>query len=295
MNHKELTTLIKKISGQANFIGAPRIYVDIFDGDLNAAVWLNQVVYWDGKNDEPIGFYKTYAEWKKEIGLSEYQVRRVAKECERRGLVNITFRKVYGTPKNHYLVVWPELLKVIQETLENSDPLETKGSEPLETQGSEGEESQGSREGEETTPSLDKEETTTKTTDAFSTLLEFERIAHENRDKAWEGREVFLQDDLPLVDWYHRVTGQVCKKSKRRSWMKAVKDWKSNGLAVDDLQAAYDADISWRKVFTDPNQLTEKAIALRAQKQVIQEREHEEVPESVLEARRRLEMSNEYN
>jgi hypothetical protein len=160
--HKELTALIKKISGQANFIGTPRIYVDIFEGDLVVAVWFNQVVYWDGKNKEPIGFYKTYKEWNEELGLSEYQVRRAAKLCQDKGLVNIMFKKVYGTPKNHYLVVWPELLKVLNRTLNTPDPEETKGSE---SEGSEGEENAGSKEGKKPSGSLSIEESTTESID----------------------------------------------------------------------------------------------------------------------------------
>ena len=83
----------------------------------------------------------------------------------------------------------------------------------------------------------------------------------------WTGREAFRSDHYPLVDWYHKVTGQDCPMSKRKDWMKAVSLWSSNALTVADLQAAYDMDISWRGVFTSPNQLTDKAIALKAQKQ----------------------------
>jgi DNA-binding transcriptional regulator GbsR (MarR family) len=158
-NHKEIIALIKRISGQANFIGTPRIYVDIFDGDLVAAVWLNQVVYWDGKTTEPIGFYKTYPEWRKELGLSKYQVSRVAKECERLGLVNITFRKVYGTPKNHYLVIWPELLKVISATVNKPDSEETELSE---IEPSESEETSPSMDSQDSSTSLSIEESTTE-------------------------------------------------------------------------------------------------------------------------------------
>lgn len=158
-NHKEIIALIKRISGQANFIGTPRIYVDMFDGDLVAAVWFNQVVYWDGKTDNPIGFYKTYPEWKKELGLSRFQVNRAARLCEKRGLVNILFRKVYGTPKNHYLVVWPDLLKTLQATLNKPDSEETDSSL---TDSSEGEGTEGSMEGEGTEGSLSIEEITSK-------------------------------------------------------------------------------------------------------------------------------------
>lgn len=83
----------------------------------------------------------------------------------------------------------------------------------------------------------------------------------------WQGRETFRPDHYPLVDWYNRVTGQECPKSKQKDWHRAVSDWAANNLTVADLQAAYDMDVKWRGVFTSPNQLTDKAIALKAQKQ----------------------------
>ena len=220
-SHKEIIALIKRISGQANFIGTPRIYVDIFDGDLVAAVWFNQVVYWDGKNTEAIGFYKTYAEWKKELGLSRFQVSRVARECERRGLVNILFKKVYGTPKNHYLVIWPELLKTLKETLEKLDSEETDSSE---TDTSEGAETEGSMEGEETPRSLSIEEIPTESPDKESIqgiwlsvidLLEgnmqrglFHQYVKGTRAGRFDGNTLFvLAPDIETRDWLtDRVT-----------------------------------------------------------------------------------------
>lgn len=93
-------------------------------------------------------------------------------------------------------------------------------------------------------------------------------IANSGRVDTWEGREIFAPQTYALVDWYHSVTGQTCPKSKRKDWMRAVTMWQANQLTVDHLQAAYDMDVKWRGVFTSPNQLTEKAIALKAQRQV---------------------------
>lgn len=91
-------------------------------------------------------------------------------------------------------------------------------------------------------------------------------LLSRGKENAWTGREIFSDGDLPLVDWYHNITGQDCPKSKRNDWQKALSAWRSMGLTVADLQAAYDMDINWRKVFISPNQLTDKALALRAQK-----------------------------
>lgn len=91
-------------------------------------------------------------------------------------------------------------------------------------------------------------------------------IIENSKLAEWNGRSSFRPDHWPLVDWYHRVTGQDCPKSKQKDWQKAVMVWNDNGLKVEDLQAAFEMDIKWRGVFTSPSQLTEKAIALRAQK-----------------------------
>lgn len=104
-------------------------------------------------------------------------------------------------------------------------------------------------------------------------------ILGSSNGQHWQGRETFRPDHLPLVDWYHRVTGQDCPKSKRKDWHKAVILWAANNLTAEDLQAAYDKDIQWRGVFTSPNQLTDKAIAIRAQKRVKTEPAEETRPE----------------
>ena len=100
-------------------------------------------------------------------------------------------------------------------------------------------------------------------------LLDIERRANEfiEAGKAWQGREAFRPDHYPLVDWYHKVTGQVCGKKQQKEWRMAVNDWTANGLTVADLQRAYDMDIKWLHVYKSPNQLTKTAIALKAQKQ----------------------------
>jgi len=101
--------------------------------------------------------------------------------------------------------------------------------------------------------------------DPMDTFLSFEEMKQGKELQSWKGRETFQPNDYPLVDWYHKVTGQDCPKSKQKDWHKAVQLWYTNNLTVKDLQAAYDMDIKWRGVFTSPNQLTDKAIALKAQ------------------------------
>jgi hypothetical protein len=100
--------------------------------------------------------------------------------------------------------------------------------------------------------------------DPMNTLLSFEKMKAGKEAESWKGRETFAPQDYTLVDWYHNVTGQDCPKSKSKDWHKAIVMWSNNNLTVEHLQAAYDMDVKWRGVFTSPNQLTDKAIALKA-------------------------------
>lgn len=79
----------------------------------------------------------------------------------------------------------------------------------------------------------------------------------------WQGREIFRPDHLPLVDWYHKVTGQVCTKRVQKSWLKAVTAWAAEGITPVHLQTAFENQSKWRMV-SDPNMLTNDAAAVKA-------------------------------
>ena len=54
------------------------LLVEFFDGDHNAAIFMNQVLYWTDRTTDSDGwFYKTYDDWDEEIKFSYYQVQRV--------------------------------------------------------------------------------------------------------------------------------------------------------------------------------------------------------------------------
>lgn len=70
--------LINRATSNRNVAVIPRVFVDMFHGDHNAAMVLNQLLYWTDRTSDTEGwFYKTYTEWHKELGLSPYQMRRV--------------------------------------------------------------------------------------------------------------------------------------------------------------------------------------------------------------------------
>jgi len=91
-----------------------------------------------------------------------------------------------------------------------------------------------------------------------------DKILAMQNPNAWQGREHIRADLLPLADWYNRVTNQVMTKRVQKAWWKALGEWKDECLQPEHLQAAYDNRIAWRKIITDPNELTKDAAAIKA-------------------------------
>lgn len=77
------------------------------------------------------------------------------------------------------------------------------------------------------------------------------------------GRDQVSPETLVYADWYNGVTNQAMTKRVKKSWWKALGEWKEEGLEVAHLQEAYDARSKWRTV-TDPNELTKDAVAIKA-------------------------------
>jgi hypothetical protein len=96
----------------------------------------------------------------------------------------------------------------------------------------------------------------------------------------WKGRECFRDNHLHYADWYHDKTNQVCGKRQQRSWQKAFLEWQDEGIEVSHLQESYAQEVVWRKFITDPNELTKKAIAIKA---VAESKKSEVAPESTIE------------
>lgn len=70
--------LIQQATGHKRLITVPRALLDFMEGDRVAATVLSQLLYWSARATQPNAWiYKSYIEWQEELGLSEYQVRRV--------------------------------------------------------------------------------------------------------------------------------------------------------------------------------------------------------------------------
>lgn len=117
-NQQDINRLIKAVSGQARVLSIPRIYIELFDGDIHTALFVSQCVYWSDKTrDEQGWFYKSADQWENELGLSYYQINRSAKKAGK--FINKKLKKVNGAPTQHWRVDIEELSSSILNKLKN--------------------------------------------------------------------------------------------------------------------------------------------------------------------------------
>ena len=101
----QVFSLIKSLVGQANLLTIPRLFID-YTGDLESALLLSQIVYWSDKIERRDGFmYKTYSDWRTEIGLNEYSVRKAANHLKKMGILETEVHKANGNPTVHYRLI----------------------------------------------------------------------------------------------------------------------------------------------------------------------------------------------
>ncbi len=101
-NQKIVIDLLKNLVGQANILTIPRAFIDL-TGDVKAALFLSQCVYWSGRSGQEDGvFYKTYQQWQEEIALSRYEIDQVRKRVKR--WVKTELRTIGNIPILHYRV-----------------------------------------------------------------------------------------------------------------------------------------------------------------------------------------------
>ena len=74
----QINDLIRSVVQQNSILFTTPLLVEFFDGDHNAAIFTNQVLYWTDRTKDPEGwFYKTQDDWHEELHFSYYQVQRV--------------------------------------------------------------------------------------------------------------------------------------------------------------------------------------------------------------------------
>lgn len=99
-NQRAIVQMVKDISGQSNVLAIPRIFIRMA-GDIKAALFLSQCVYWSDKTKRDDGyFYKTAQEWEEETGLTRHELDGARKRTAR--FVVTKLIKANGAPTLHY-------------------------------------------------------------------------------------------------------------------------------------------------------------------------------------------------
>lgn len=137
---KQVMTLLGENFGDRTLVLCPTAFVALLDGDHKAAILLSQILYWSDRTKDTDGwFYKSYADWHAETGLSEAQVRRILNgdprvSSPRRTLralgIETLLRKVKrtGAPTLHYRVNQPQFLASLASFMGQGDPQQCAGS-----------------------------------------------------------------------------------------------------------------------------------------------------------------------
>ena len=130
---KQVLSFLGETYGDKTLVLCPTIFVKLLGGDHKAAILLSQILYWGDRTKDPDGwFYKSMASWHAEIGLSEYQVRRILNGDPRVRSPQVTLRDLgvetllrkvrhTGAPTLHWRINQAQFLAALQALLGQGD------------------------------------------------------------------------------------------------------------------------------------------------------------------------------
>jgi hypothetical protein len=109
--------LIRGIAGQANVLTIPRLFIDL-TGDIKSALFLSQCIYWSDRSTIGDGwFYKSYAEWTQETGLTFYEIKRIKKVLVDRQFIDFDICDMPdGNNKQLFKANIDKVIRVLQQT-----------------------------------------------------------------------------------------------------------------------------------------------------------------------------------
>jgi hypothetical protein len=82
-------------------------------GSVNAALFLSQLLYWQGKSRNPNWIYKTVKEFEIETGLSKSQQLYAQKRCVRMKILSVTHKGI--PPKRHFHLDQANLIEALKD------------------------------------------------------------------------------------------------------------------------------------------------------------------------------------
>lgn len=139
-NLRTVFGVIAALSGQANVLTIPKIFINIF-GEIETALVFSQMIYWSDRGKDG-WFYKTYEEWREELGIKEWKMRQIIGTFRGMNLIETDFRKVGDTPKLHFRIKMDGVVEKITSfiggeiELEGEETSESENSDPANIEGS---------------------------------------------------------------------------------------------------------------------------------------------------------------
>ncbi len=122
LDQQQVFALVAGFTGQASILTIPRPFID-WTGDHITAMLLSQIIYWSPRTNDPDGwFYKTAREWREELAISDFQLKRATDKLISLGVIEMKLKKVAGAPTGHYRVDQTALVSWISEKLGNGNP-----------------------------------------------------------------------------------------------------------------------------------------------------------------------------
>lgn len=100
----EIFNMIKQLTGSANLIALPIVFIEFCDDDISTALVLSQLIYWTDKSKNDGWVAKSLKDWEQELRLSRKMVDRIKNYLEKRQLIELKVKKFDGTPTMHYKV-----------------------------------------------------------------------------------------------------------------------------------------------------------------------------------------------
>lgn len=246
-NNEVAKKLINSLSGQANILTIPRVYLEI-TGDYQSAILLNQIVFWSDRTKRKDGFfYKSYKDWEQEILLTQYQVKRATSHLKKLGLVDTKLKRANNAPTTHYKINMECLTDEIIKKLDNretsqSDYEETKHSDYKETSQSDYKETSQSITEEytdkHTEEYTDKSPQSHKRYDGNSTYMKLAQrlLGHiQQRDPKYKDRnmQTWADDMRKLVELDNRSVEEV---ERVLDWSQQDTFWQTNILSPNKLR-----------------------------------------------------------
>jgi len=100
---QQIFQMLRALTGQAQIIAVPRLFVQFFDGQLDWAAMLSQLLYWSDKNLDDEGFFcKPDKELTAEVGIKQWSATACRKWLKAHEIIETKLKRVNGTPMLHY-------------------------------------------------------------------------------------------------------------------------------------------------------------------------------------------------